>query len=99
MLRRWAARRACWRFLMMLSSGSPLIGFALAGFASTAAVGASSAAMFTEAAKASGESGALVCSDAIGAASFAGDEACSLAAIWVSSAAALGLGGNCSAFV
>jgi hypothetical protein len=81
-------RRACWRFLMTLSSGSALIVLALAafggGFASIATAGASSAAIFVTAMPASGKAGALVSSDAVGAASFAGDEASSVVASLVS---------------
>jgi len=77
---------------MTLLSGSALIVLAPAafagGFASIAMVGASSAAIFATARSASGEAGALVCSDAVGAASFAGDEASSVVAILVSPEAA-----------
>ena len=55
------------------------------GFTSIAEVGASSAAIFATAISASGEAGALVCSDAVGVASFAGDEASLVVASFVSS--------------
>jgi hypothetical protein len=91
-LRRCAARRACWRFLMTLLSGSAPMVVALAafagGFASMATVGASSAAILAAARSGSGKAGALVCSDAIGAASFAGGEASSIVANFVSAALA-----------
>jgi hypothetical protein len=53
-----------------------------------ATVGASSAAIFATAMSASGKAGALVSSDAVAAASFAGDKASSVVATLVSSAAA-----------
>ena len=75
-LRRWAARRACWRFLMALWSGFALGGFAPAGGVSMVTGGPPSVAIFVEAMSASGEAGALVCSDAAGVQPrCAGDEA------------------------
>jgi hypothetical protein len=77
---------------MTLASGSPRIDPASAafagGFASMATVGASSAVIFATVGSGSGKAGALVCSDAIGAASLAGGEASSIVASFVSPALA-----------
>src|ERR1700730_1680912 len=70
-LRRGAARRARKRFFMTLLSGSALAALA-GGDASIVTGGPPSVAIFVEAKSTSGEAGALFCSGAAGAASFAG---------------------------
>src|ERR1700694_1235298 len=91
-LRRSAARRARMRFLIALVSGFELAAFA-GGCVSMVRGGLSNVAIFgeaifAEAVSASAEAGALICSDAAEAESFAAGKTCSVAAIFVSLAEA-----------